>query len=189
MNIDKRLIQEWADRYEDEEAKRNGSVSYDIDCTSENVENGGESRNNEQLIFEMATRRPSKTGLPMIIWVDDGRYYIRGKHGKRIKFQLNKGGTDTNEFGVMDLEGDIIEPPLAKIRGLGKDIDQLRNFVHNNQYVLSHLADMELDIEDIWGDVIKGGEVASQEVIDKLNAKVDELIAGERPNDVNATKK
>ena len=56
------------------------------------------------------------------------------------------------------------------------DIKQLRNFVLNNKYMLEHVADAELWLDDIWPYVILGGETASFEEISNLNLKVDELI-------------
>ena len=63
------------------------------------------------------------------------------------------------------------------MRELGKsDIEMLRNFVLNNQRALEHVADNDIWLDDIWPDIIKGGEPASFEEIQKLNLKVDELI-------------
>lgn len=131
----------------------------------------------EPMLFcEMATRRPTKTGLPMTIWVDDGKYYLRGGHWKRVKFQLDKGDPNPNHFGVMDLNG-VIREPKTEIRGLHvKDLTKLRNFIHNNKVALEHLADIEIDIDDIWPYIIKGGNIASIEQIEALNSKVDELL-------------
>ena len=142
----------------------------------------------EDLVCEMATRRPIKTGLPMTIWIDDGKYYIKGGHWKRVKFQLDKGDPNSDQFGVMDLDG-VIREPQTEIRSLhASDLTKLRNFIHNNKKALEHLADVEIDIDDIWPYIIKGGIRASKEQIDALNAKVDELLAAEKAREENAKK-
>ena len=88
-------------------------------------------------------------------------------------------------LGSMDLNGRIhSSKSIAKLRGLSaNDLNQLRNFVLNNKYALEHIADMDIHIGQIWSDIIKGGEPASFEEIQKLNLKVDELI--ERNNSLD----
>ena len=130
---------------------------------------------NDEMFCEMATRRPQKTGLPMTIWVDDGKWYQQSGHGKRIKFQLDPSEKNTNGFGVMDLNGVVLHPNRIKTLS-AKDIKKVSNFVLNNQYALDKLSDMLIDIDDIWPFIIRGGEPASYEEISKLNLKVDELI-------------
>lgn len=141
-----------------------------------------------KLVYEMANRWQDDTLLPMIIWIDETQSYLDGHHGKRIKFQLDtswrlKKGSEN--LGSMDLNGKIHNPKSpTKLRGLSaKDLDQLRNFVLNNKYALEHIADMDIHIGQIWSDIIKGGEPASFEEIQKLNLKVDELI--ERNNSLD----
>lgn len=129
------------------------------------------------LMLEMATRSKEKTGLPMKIWVDDGKHYINGGHSKRLKFQIDTNNPNTRSFGVMDLDGKVLEPQ-GKITSLsGQEIKQLRNFVYNNRYLLDRLADEEFDVEDVWKYVIKGGEIAAPERIAILKTRVDAVIA------------
>ena len=76
----------------------------------------------------------------------------------------------------MDLNGQIHEPK-TRIRGLSaKDLNQLRNFIRNNRYAIEHIADMTIHVGQIWPDIIKGGEPATEEAINLLNSKVDRLI-------------
>lgn len=130
-----------------------------------------------KIVCEMSTRRKSKTGLPMTIWIDDAKTYINGGHWKRVKFQLNKGDPQPDNLGEMRLDG-TIEAPKGPIRGLSaSEINELRNFIHNNRKALEHLADIEIDIDDIWPYIIKGGKLATAEQITALNAQVDKLVA------------
>lgn len=129
-----------------------------------------------RFIEEMSTRRKGKTGLPMTIWVDDSKTYEGVGHGKRVRFQLDTGAPNPGFCGEMDLEGEICEPRGA-ISGLSEsDISELRNFVRNNKKALEHLADIEIDMDDIWPFVIKGGRVATAEQIAVLDAHVEKLL-------------
>ena len=130
-----------------------------------------------ELVCEMSIKNKAKTHLPMNIWIDEAQTYLKGGHSKRIKFQLNHSNKmNLTEFGTMDLDGNL-HPDNLDIGELStSDIKQLRNFVLNNKYMLEHVADAELWLDDIWPYVILGGETASFEEISKLNLKVDELI-------------
>jgi hypothetical protein len=133
------------------------------------------------LVCEMANRWQDDTLLPMIIWIDETQSYLDGHRGKQVKFQLDTSGKlkkGRENLGSMDLNGKIHNPKSpTRLRGLSaSDLNQLRNFVLNNKYALEHIADMDIHIGQIWSDIIKGGEPASFEEIQKLNLKVDELI-------------
>ena len=129
------------------------------------------------LVCEMANKNKAQTKLPMNIWIDENQTYINGRHSKRVKFQLNHANrSNPREFGSMDLDGNL-HPDDLNIGELSQDdIKQLRNFVLNNKYALEHIADTDIWLDDIWPDIIKGGEPASFEDIRKLNLKVDELV-------------
>ncbi len=134
----------------------------------------------ESFVCEMSNKSKLETLLPMNIWIDEAQQYIDGGHAKRIKFQLDTSGKlHKNNTGSMDLDGVIHEPKAeSEIRGLStKDVRALRNFVHNNRYALEHIADTDIWLFQIWPDIIKGGELASEEEINALNAKVDKIIA------------
>ena len=129
------------------------------------------------LVCEMANKSKAQTKLPMNIWIDENQTYIKGRHSKRVKFQLNHANRiNLHAFGSMDLDGNL-HPDDLDIGELSKDdIKQLRNFVINNKYALEHVADNDIWLDEIWPSIIKGGETASFEEIQKLNLKVDELI-------------
>ena len=131
----------------------------------------------DTLICEMSNKRKELTQLPMNIWIDESMTYIDGGHSKQIKFQLDKGNKfNKHNCASMDLDGNI-QPPNADLGELkSKDIEQVRNFVLNNKYVLEHVADEDIWLDEIWPSMIMGGEPASYEEISKLNLKVDELI-------------
>ena len=135
----------------------------------------------EALVCEMANKHKEETLLPMNIWIDETRSYMRCGHGKRIWFQLNKAENFENSNAEsMDLDGRRC-PPTLNIQELQeRDLAALRHFVHNNRYALERIADQEVRLYRIWPDMIKGGERASAEDIAALNAKVDELAAEKR---------
>ena len=179
--------------------KDNAKVTLTIGQLRKLIKEGISKRNFERSVLcEMSTKRQSKTGLPMTIWIDDSKTYVMGGHYKRIKFQLDKGAANPNNFGVMDMNGTILEPE-NEIRGLSaQEIRQLQNFVHNNKYVLERVADMELDLDDIWPHMIMGGDIASEDQIKALNAKAkemelkpasDEQVNGTEPTNQSVPKK
>jgi len=111
---------------------------------------------------EMSNRRKDQTGLPVNIWIDEAQAYIKGGHSKRIKFQLNKADKISNQpFASMDLDGVVHKGPHFKeLNTLSeKDIQQVRNFVLNNSYALSKVADEDIYMEDFDKVMIKGGDL------------------------------
>lgn len=123
----------------------------------------------------MANKNKAQTQLPMNIWIDENQTYIKGRHSKRVKFQLDHGNRmNLSRSGSMDLDGNLHCTDIGELSQ--DDIKALRNFVLNNKEALNHIADNDIWLDDIWPDIIKGGEPASFEEIRKLNLKVDELI-------------
>jgi len=105
-----------------------------------------EARGNEP-IFGMATLRKADTGLPVNIYVDDSLDYVGGGHGKRIKFQPDRGNRPlTRTFATMTIADD---PRVVGDHELSsKEIQQLRGFVLRNRIALEKLADMDMGIAD-----------------------------------------
>lgn len=133
---------------------------------------------NEFAIYEMANKWQEETNLPMNIWIDEAQSYLKGRHSKRLKFQLDTSEKLKSDFlAEMDMDGNI-HPENLKIPKLsGKDITELRNFVYNNRYALECIADMEVHLHQIWNDMIMGGKLATDEQIEILNTKVDKVLA------------
>ena len=127
------------------------------------------------LVCEMANKNKAQTQLPMNIWIDENQTYIKGRHSKRVKFQLDHGNRmNLSRSGSMDLDGNLHCTDIGELSQ--DDIKALRNFVLNNKDALDHIADNDIWLDEIWPDIIKGGEPASFEEIQKLNLKVDELV-------------
>ena len=127
------------------------------------------------LVCEMANKNKAQTQLPMNIWIDENQTYIKGHHSKRVKFQLDHGNRiNLSRFGTMDLTGNLHCKDIGELSQ--EDVNALRNFVLNNKMALEHVADNDIWLDEIWPSIIKGGEPASFEEIQKLNLKVDELI-------------
>lgn len=127
------------------------------------------------LVCEMANKHKSETLLPMNIWIDESKTYVKGHHSKRVKFQLDHGNRmNFSRFGTMDLDGNLHCKDIGELSI--NDIKALRNFVLNNKVALEHVADNDIWLGQIWPSIILGGEPASFEEIQKLNLKVDELI-------------
>ena len=127
------------------------------------------------LVCEMANKHKSETLLPMNIWIDENQTYIKCRHSKLVKFQLDHGNRiNLSRFGTMDLDGNLHCKDIGEL--CQEDINALRNFVLNNKMALEHVADNDIWLGQIWPSIILGGEPASFEEIQKLNLKVDELI-------------
>lgn len=139
-----------------------------------------------ELLVSMANYRGFKIGLPMNLWIDEGKEYVRGKHSKRVKFQMDyaKAMHEWN-LASMTLDGNVVEDTLSDQSVLtAKDIKAVSNFVKNNSYALSKLADYEI-FDDEWKEVmIKGGEPATQEQIEQQRIDVDNFIAESEQDNV-----
>lgn len=137
-----------------------------------------EHNKDESFVYEMANKWQEETNLPMNIWIDETQSYLKGKHSKRLKFQLDTSERmKSDELGEMDMDGNIHPENLKMPKLSGKDITKLRNFVHNNRYALEYIADMDVHLHQIWNDMIMGGDLATDEQIKQLNAKVDKVLA------------
>ena len=130
--------------------------------------------------FGMSNLFPNKTGLDVPIYVDDNMTYKKGCHGKRIKFKgsLNCSNNFRN-YSVMKLNGEVIEESLPKKvsdRVKSSVIEGIKNFVLNNFYALSNLADKAIDIADFLSVMIKGKDKASNDVTENQKSQVDRIV-------------
>ena len=133
------------------------------------------------IVVEMANKYQTETHLPMNIWIDENQAYVLGKHGKRVKFQLDTSTANkSNESGSMDFNGNVYIDKGKKLRLHYSHLNQLRNFIHNNELALDRLADRKIKIIDIWPHMIMGGELATDEQIKALNDKVMEFERAEQ---------
>ena len=129
-----------------------------------------------KMILEMANKKQRLTGLPVNIWIDENRTYELGKHSKRIKFQLdNSEKFNLKNSAAIDLNG-VMHPEHPKNFQISQfDLTCVKNWVRNNRYALSLIADVYLDLDDIFPFMIKGGEEATAEQIEALKQKCEEL--------------
>jgi len=107
-----------------------------------------ENSSNNEPLWEMAGLRKSDSGLPVNVWLDDSRWYLKAGHWKQIKFQGDHGNnvnTD-NLFSMTISENPVVMPPNAfyKIKLNSKEIELLKQFVKNNFKLLSDLADAKI---------------------------------------------
>lgn len=95
---------------------------------------------------EMATLRPNVSGLPTVIWIDEGSY---PKHGPRIKFQASKEQLQTMSFTSMTISQmpEIINPP-KKIDLSNKDIERIVKFVQANEENLLLVGKGEMSYQE-----------------------------------------
>lgn len=133
-------------------------------------------------LFEMANYYAEELDLPVNLWLDEGETYKNGKHGKRIKFQINYMDKIRDEYMCpMTLDGEIPPKVYKKAKNskewkiTPRDLERVRNFVLNNSYALDFLADQKLKRYQFDKIVIKGGNFASDEEVENQIKKVDEL--------------
>jgi hypothetical protein len=98
-------------------------------------------------IVGMATFRKNRSGLPVNVYLDDSMDYKGGGHGKRIKFQPDKGDHPvTRNFATMTIAD---EPRVIGEHELsGKELRELTDFVKRNREALESLSDMVIDFAD-----------------------------------------
>lgn len=111
-------------------------------------------------LYEMATLKKRRSGLPVNIYLDDSGSYIDGGHAPRIKFQPNKNdSSDTRTMIPMTISDDP-EIPIdykSQLNGITeKDISEIKNFVISNKSNLLRLCnkDDDYDIQDFLNDII-----------------------------------
>lgn len=133
-------------------------------------------------LFEMANYYKEDLDLPVNVWLDEGETYKLGKHGKRIKFQINYMDKIREEYMCpMELNGEIpykIYKKVSKFKDWEistRDLERIRNFVINNSYALDFLADQKIRRKQFDNLVIKGGNFASDEEVDEQIKLVNEI--------------
>ncbi len=131
-------------------------------------------------LFEMANYYKEDLNLPVNLWLDEGETYRLGKHGKRIKFQINYMDKIREEYMCpMELNGEIpykVYKKLSKSKEWvisSRDLERVRNFVVNNAYALDFLADQRIRRKQFDNLVIKGGNFASDEDVERQINLVD----------------
>lgn len=131
-------------------------------------------------IYSMANIRKRRSGLPVNIWVDENKEYLKGGHGKRIKFQINHADSVQEQFlASITLNGEIIKETYNKSKSElnSKDLKQIINFTLNNAYALNVLSDGGVfDIGNFLEVMIPGGELATPEQIEEQRQKVLKII-------------
>ena len=117
-------------------------VIYDIKKTS-----GGMS------LDEMATLRPKVSGLPTVIWIDEG---TSPKHGPRIKFQAAKYQMKTMEYSSMSIsQNPVIFNPPKKYDLSKRDLRRIIDFVRANEANLLKVANGEMTYEQFLTVMIR----------------------------------
>lgn len=104
-------------------------------------------------VNEMATLRPKTSGLPTILWIDEG---TQPQHWKRIKFMASKDQLTTLDFSSMSISQNpqIFNPP-RKYDLSKKDLERIINFVKANEANLLKVANKEMTFEQFLGVMVK----------------------------------
>lgn len=128
--------------------------------------------------YGMSNLFPRTTGLDVPIYVDSEGTYKQSGHGKRIKFKASLvGNNDSRTFSVMKLDGEVVQETLPKKvsnRISSASIAKIKEWVLNNSYALSKLADKMIDIADFLSVMIKGK--ATKDKLEEQKKKVDAML-------------
>jgi hypothetical protein len=101
----------------------------------------------EDEMFEMATLRKKRSGLPVNLYLDDSSSYKKSGHWKRIKLQADKGDSpNTRNMIPMSIDDNPQLLTKAKSSLSAKEIDEVKAFVKLNKELLDQLADGIIDI-------------------------------------------
>lgn len=131
----------------------------------------------KECLQEMSRLAAKKSGLPVDLYIDDSKSYIRGGHAKRIKFQANSDDSRTESFSSMTLDGKVVPETFPKKHSIkNKEIEEISIFVKNNVFALEKIADKEIDFQDFMNVMIKKTEAATVDEISKQKEQVIEII-------------
>ena len=124
---------------------------------------------------------PEKSGLAMVVWIDEYNFYKASRHNFRVKIHNNYQddiNCDRNNLVEVDMKGNIytISDENEKRYSIkDEDFQALMNFMHNNEYTLRKIANCEASYSVMGCYMIKGGEIATEEQKAKLKEMTDYL--------------
>lgn len=102
----------------------------------------------EEMLWEMTNLQPSRTGLPVAIYISGKK----GSHGPRIKFMIepckDKNGqqdVDRNLLAELTVSNNPKIISAKKVKLSTQDITKLKNWVINNKDILIDLWKNKID--------------------------------------------
>lgn len=131
---------------------------------------------------EMANYRKWDTDLPVNIWIDDSKRYLKGKHFKRLKFQINYANkVQKNNFASVSLiDNKVINADkVLKKHNCEVNTDtftSVENFCMNNNFALCVISDSIISESDFFSVIIKGKDLKSDEEIKVAKIKTQDII-------------
>ena len=128
-------------------------------------------------IVSMSKLLPKTSKINVPLYIGDSGSYKNSGHWKRIKFKQNNQVVDMRDWAPMNLEGEIMSKE-NEIELKPWQIKEVRNFVHNNKYILEKLCEIEdLEFSDFLQVMIPGGELATEEQLQEQKDTVDYFIS------------
>ena len=110
-------------------------------------------RHQEVSLNEMATLYPKVSGLPTILWIDEG---TNPQHGMRIKFKASDEQTNTRQFTSMSISQNPQIFNLPKKCSLSsKALQRITDFVKANEINLLKVARQEMKFKDFLQVMIR----------------------------------
>lgn len=134
-------VQDWKSSNSLNQIYENLNFNFGLLDTIDKISNGSINNN---ILLEMATLEPEETGLPMKLWVDTNKEYLRGKHGHCIKFQYAPHIRKTSDYATYTIpDGKILNLPDRYYDS--EKLKLLQRFVDANKDNLIKLADNIID--------------------------------------------
>jgi hypothetical protein len=100
-------------------------------------------------LLEMSKLTARETGLPVDVWIDEGRTFTKSGHGRRIKFQGDRGDPNTRNWVPMTIEAEPRIPVENAHYDLSaKELDCVKLFVKINLEALEKLGEPGFGITD-----------------------------------------
>lgn len=104
-------------------------------------------------INEMSTLKPEQSGLPTVVWIDEG---TSPQHGPRIKFRVSKEQATTRQFTTMSISQFPEIKHLPKKRDLSnRDIHKIKEFVKANEKLLLMVCGRRMTYQDFLKQMVK----------------------------------
>jgi hypothetical protein len=100
-------------------------------------------------LMEMSKLTSRETGLPVDIWVDEGKTFTKSGLGKQIKFQGDKSNPNTHNWVPLTVSKEPQIPEKNMQHNLSaKEISMIKQFIIINLAALEKLGDVDFGITD-----------------------------------------
>jgi hypothetical protein len=101
-------------------------------------------------LMEMSKLQKHETGLPVDIWVDEGKTFSKSGHARRIKFQGDKSNSNTRNWVPLTIDKDPQIPQNIQHNLNTQEINKIKLFVVQNLEPLQMLGNEGYGLSDFF---------------------------------------